>query len=172
MAKKNGTLYTKETSGQSTHRSYRRKKSEEAQEQLDTYMKEKCAIIGKNLRIQRRKRRFSIDNLAEFTELSPSYVGLLERGDRCPSLKSLFKLCDLFGVTPDALLVDYDDPNMGRVSVSEAVARQKSNYDAILSLLYGLDENSLAFVMETIKNLRRLTRKFDEVEANENSKDF
>ena len=71
---------------------------------FDGFLIDKCKTIGENVRIERRKRKFSIEDLANYIDLSSSYVGLLERGDRCPSLKSLFRLCELFQCEPNDLL--------------------------------------------------------------------
>jgi predicted transcriptional regulator len=49
-------------------------------------MRAKCRVIGKNLRENRLLRKLTTEEIAERLELSVPYVGLLERGDRCPSL--------------------------------------------------------------------------------------
>jgi len=79
--------------------------SEPSNEKIDAYMLARCKIIGRNVRLERKKRKITIDTLSESLELSASYVGLLERGDRCPSLKSVFRLCEVFDVKPNELLL-------------------------------------------------------------------
>ena len=128
----------------------------------DVYFKNLCEIIGKNIRAERRKRKFSIDDLAEYIELSASYVGLLERGDRCPSINSLLKLCELFKITPNELLLKRD--YKGTFSVSERKENEHKDYHkAILSLLQTLNESQLKFTSNMIKNLKKVSLDADSV---------
>jgi len=124
------------------------------------YMKQKCSTIGKNIREHRRQRRFSVENLAEYLELSESYIGQLERGDRCPSLKIVYKLCDLYGITTNDLLMPVPDASKGDLNVAEdrAAYNAKVQTDAIVSLLRTLSENEMEFVIETIKNVRKYSK--------------
>ena len=127
------------------------------------YMSGKCSIIGKNIRLNRRLRRFSVENLAEFLNLSESYVGLLERGDRCPSLKIVFKLCELYGITPNDLLLDSKDTEaVVGLGEEKAVYGVRAQETSILSLLRILNESEADFVIETIKSLRKMTKKEDQ----------
>ena len=48
--------------------------------------------IGKNIRSMRKKLGLTIDNLAEKSDLSPNFVGNIERGDGNASVNSLIKL--------------------------------------------------------------------------------
>lgn len=129
-----------------------------AEDLKNDYMKAKWVIIGRNIRENRKLRRFSVENLAEFLELSASYIGLLERGDRCPSLKIVYKLCDLFGITPNDLLTnpEADKAETLNVAEDEAAYNIKTQTEAIVSLIRTLEENQLEFVIDTIKNLKRI----------------
>ena len=121
------------------------------------YMKSKCGIIGKNIREHRRQRRFSVENLAEYLELSESYIGLLERGDRCPSLKIVYKLCDLYGITPNDLLTTPDDKEFNlNLAEDRAMYNAKAQSDAVASLMRTLTESQVEFVIDTIKNLIKI----------------
>lgn len=118
----------------------------------------KCKTLGENIRFERKSRGFSIENLAEYLELSTSYVGLLERGARCPSLKNFFNMCDLFSSTPNNLILGRNE-DVTKVSVSEQKhSVQKNNYNAIISLLQNLNENELSFVADILKNLKKLQK--------------
>lgn len=133
-------------------------KSENYQD--DNYMSEKSNTIGKNIRSERKLRNFSVENLAEFLELSISYIGLLERGDRCPSLKIVYKLCDLFGSTPNDILIEkrYDE-KIHRIFVAEdKSASNKYRIEAIMSLINTLTESELDFVLAMTKNLKKVNR--------------
>ena len=127
------------------------------------FLNEKCTIIGKNIRIERAKRDFTIDDLAECIDLSAPYIGLLERGKRCPSLLSLLRIFEFFNVTPNEIMLDKDAVFSGSVSVSEAKRMTiKSSYDAVIALLHGMNESELDYIAEMLKGFRKLTRQNSE----------
>jgi transcriptional regulator with XRE-family HTH domain len=61
-------------------------------------------VFGRRLRQLRESARVSQSALAVRAQLSGPYVGLLERGEREPSLSTIIKLARALGVTPGALL--------------------------------------------------------------------
>ena len=124
---------------------------------FDLLMMEKSKIIGKNIRKQRRLRKFSMDVLAECLDLSASYVGLLERGDRCPSLKILYKLCDLFSIEPNDLLLADKTDSGSSLKISEG--RKSDPRAAVLTLLQGLNKTELEYVKTVLIGLNKLTKK-------------
>lgn len=124
----------------------------------DNYMRGKSLIIGKNIRQERKARKFSVENMAEFLELSISYIGLLERGDRCPSLKIVYKLCELFGITPDDLLLE-SEADFAKLHVAEDKnVYLKYKIDALTSFLAAMNETELDFVISVVKNLKKVER--------------
>lgn len=62
------------------------------------------AAFGDLLRELREKRGLSQAQLALESELDQTFVSLLERGQRQPSLASLFSLCDALRIEPDAVV--------------------------------------------------------------------
>lgn len=60
--------------------------------------------FGRLLKELREDRGLSQAQLALESELDQTFVSLLERGRRQPSLITLFALCDALGVEPDALV--------------------------------------------------------------------
>ncbi|PTM58066.1 helix-turn-helix domain-containing protein [Desmospora activa] len=60
--------------------------------------------LGKRLRTLRIRRNMRQEDVANHLEISKSAVGMYERDDREPSLETLRKLADLYGVTTDFLL--------------------------------------------------------------------
>ena len=60
--------------------------------------------IGYAIRFCRQQRRLSIPALAKAAGVSPSYLSLVERGKRQPSLEKLQSLSAVFGV-PVSLLI-------------------------------------------------------------------
>jgi len=112
-----------------------------------------CVIIGENIRIKRRSRRFSVKDLACHLNLSESYIGLLERGERCPSMKIIFQICKLFNISPNDLLI------------SEAAKSNENNFDreaqhdAVSSLCKLLTENETEFIIDSIKNIMKIRQR-------------
>ena len=64
--------------------------------------------IGRNIRFYRTEQRASQEKLAERTGLSPNYIGMIERGEKIPSVKSLLKISAELGVMPGVLLTDWE----------------------------------------------------------------
>ena len=60
----------------------------------------------RRLRKRREELGLSQAQVAEVADVNPSYVGLLERGERVPSLEILFKLCRAVRLAPADLFAD------------------------------------------------------------------
>ena len=61
-------------------------------------------LLGMKVRLFRRKRGMTQEQLAERADLSASFIGHVERGTRISSLETLMKLCHVLQVTPNDLL--------------------------------------------------------------------
>lgn len=60
--------------------------------------------FGDTIRTERKARRFSQEKLALESELSLTYVGELERGEKMPSLDVVLRLAKALGMTGADLL--------------------------------------------------------------------
>jgi transcriptional regulator with XRE-family HTH domain len=73
-------------------------------------MKENDAQISRTVSKRLRQRREALGlsqaDVAERVDVNPSYVGLLERGERVPSLDVLLKMCAAVELTPAELFAD------------------------------------------------------------------
>ncbi len=49
-------------------------------------------IVGNNIRFHRTKQNISQEQLAEYSDLHPSYIGQLERGKKKPTIDTLYKI--------------------------------------------------------------------------------
>lgn len=140
----------------------KRKAGDEANEAPSGYLAVICETIGANIRMNRKLRKFSIDNLADYLELSSSYVGLLERGERCPSLKTLLKISEFFGMNFGELLAKAHPGNAKQSQIAEP---RKSTVDnkqkSIISLLHRLDEPELEFIISMLKAMRSMNKSFE-----------
>lgn len=62
------------------------------------------SIFGTVLRELREKKKLSQEKLAEYCDLDRTYISLLERGLRQPTLTTLFKLSDALNIKPSELI--------------------------------------------------------------------
>lgn len=71
------------------------------------------SIFGKVLRELRENKKLSQEKLAEYCDLDRTYISLLERGLRQPTITTLFKLSDALNIKPSELveLVDIKLPS-------------------------------------------------------------
>ncbi len=65
-------------------------------------------LLGRRIRLRRREAGLTQEQLAEKAEISPSFLGHVERGSRKLSLETLLKLCRALNTTADALLGCFD----------------------------------------------------------------
>lgn len=62
--------------------------------------------VGKKIREQRKKLNITQEQLAEMCEVSPSYIGHIERGSRNLSMNTAIKLCSALEIGLDFLFLD------------------------------------------------------------------
>ncbi|MBP3459043.1 MAG: helix-turn-helix transcriptional regulator [Lachnospiraceae bacterium] len=60
--------------------------------------------VGRRIKEKRMARKLTQEQLAERTNLSVAYIGMLERGKRTPSLETFIIIADELNVTADELL--------------------------------------------------------------------
>ena len=65
--------------------------------------------IGKNIRKYRLEKKMRQDTLAEKAGLSVNYIGMVERGEKMPSLKTFICIVNALGVSADMVLCDVVD---------------------------------------------------------------
>ncbi len=87
----------------------------------------KLRQLGHRIRIARREKGITQERLAEKANLSTTYIGRLERGEKTPSLETLVTLADCLEVSPLDILVDLDS-SLGKDHV-------KSRITSLLELL-------------------------------------
>lgn len=62
--------------------------------------------LGQRIREERTKRQLTQEKMAENLDVSASYLGQIERGERNPTLDTLVMIANSFDVTADYLLRD------------------------------------------------------------------
>lgn len=64
------------------------------------------STIGTHIREYRLKRKMRQVDLAEQSGLTDNYIGMIERGEKIPSLESFINIANCLEVSPDLLLID------------------------------------------------------------------
>lgn len=69
-------------------------------------MKDNLKYIGENIRMLRKKKGLTLEVLSELSDISESFLGMVERGASSISIETLIAICDAIDVTADALLFE------------------------------------------------------------------
>ena len=69
----------------------------------------RLATIGKNIRKYRLMKKLRQEDLAEKAGLTANYIGMVERGEKIPSLETFIKILNTLGVSADMVLSDVLD---------------------------------------------------------------
>lgn len=66
----------------------------------------KLATIGNNIRKYRLMKKLRQQDLVEKAGLTANYIGMVERGEKIPSLETFIKILNTLGVSADMVLSD------------------------------------------------------------------
>lgn len=67
--------------------------------------------LGKRIREERQRLNLTQSQLAEAIDISDTYMGAIERGERSLTLDTLVRLVNRLGVTVDYMLADFVSDN-------------------------------------------------------------
>ncbi len=94
--------------------------------------------LGKRIREERKKAHLTREILSEKADITPYYLGEIERGEKTPSLEVLVAIANALNVSCDSLLRDilvagaiYADANISN-KLSTLTYKQKLTAEAIL----------------------------------------
>lgn len=104
-------------------------------------------MMGERIRRQRVSNKMTQENLAEKANISVSFLGQIERGDRKPSLETVVNIANSLGVTVDQLLSD-----------SYKIA-PKSLVDELAFLVREKSEDEIRTVIEVTKTIIKYNKK-------------
>lgn len=65
--------------------------------------------IGSNIRKYRKAQKLRQQDLAEMVDVSVNYIGMIERGEKLPSLETLIAIINTLKVSADMVLADVID---------------------------------------------------------------
>ena len=123
---------------------------------------EACKVFGRNVREARKESGFTSETLGRFMGISTAYVGLIERGERTPSLEVFLKICDFFGASRDEMLTpkgrSVADNELSGIQESQAkcVTRKQR---MITSMLKSFNGDELDHIIKVLKSFVEFCRK-------------
>lgn len=103
-------------------------------------------IIGKRIQKFRTQRKLSQEELALSSEMHPAYLGRVERGEKCPTVDTLFKISQGLKIPLSELL---DISSEIKPSNTEAMERIK------IALL-NLSDNEAVEIAEIVERIVQL----------------
>ncbi len=101
----------------------------------------KLDTIGANIRKCRLSKKMRQEDLAEKADLSVTYIGMIERGEKTPSLETLITILNVMGVSADVVLCDV---------LETGYTVKHSLLDEKLSQLSNDDRNKIYDVIDTM----------------------
>ena len=101
----------------------------------------KLDTIGKNIRKFREIKKLRQEDLAEKTDLTTKYIGMIERGEKIPSLETFINILNSLGVSADMVLSDVLDNGY---TVKDSLLNEK------LEKLVPEDRNRIYEVIDTM----------------------
>lgn len=101
----------------------------------------KLDTIGKNIRKFREIKKLRQEDLAEKTDLTTNYIGMIERGEKIPSLETFINILNSLGGSADMVLSDVLDNGY---TVKDSLLNEK------LEKLVPEDRNRIYEVIDTM----------------------
>ena len=96
-------------------------------------------LMGQRIREHRKKKGLTQEQLAELIDISPSFMGHIERGSRISSLDTVMRLCEVLEVMPNELLAD--DAFFEKLAVPEQISVSPRKLLNEIALLLRQQEN-------------------------------
>ena len=100
-------------------------------------------LVGTKINNKRKELGYSQESLTELCNISPSYLGHIERGSRRLSMDIAVKLAHYLNVSLDYLLLDYAGNSSAILTNIEAVLRNQDSQkvESFLKTVKILSEN-------------------------------
>ena len=100
-------------------------------------MKKTYRYIGENVRAARMSKGLTIEQLAELTDISDSFLGVAERGTSGFSVETIVKIARVLNVSTDSLLMENFEHNQPSTKLDTLCTLLKNCNDADLDFLIG-----------------------------------
>ncbi len=104
-------------------------------------------LLGKRIKMARKIRKITCENLADQCHLHPTYMRQIETGVKTPSLPVFVLICQELKVSPSYLLVDAL-PDSGVYETEELYELWKKATPSELKIITGIVKSALASMDE------------------------
>jgi transcriptional regulator with XRE-family HTH domain len=101
--------------------------------------------VGENVRKARLNKSLTIEQLAELTGISDSFLGVAERGTSGFSIETIIRLSKALGVTTDALLLE-----------NAPLPEPSSKKETLVTVLSGCTNDEVEFMIEYVKLCKKM----------------
>lgn len=106
------------------------------------------SMIGERIRQFRTEQKLSQEELAFVSELHPAYIGKIERGEKCPTVETLYKIANGLKIPLHKLL----DISSG------TEAKESDAFHRIQEALDGLSMEEMIRVAQIVEQITVLMR--------------
>lgn len=103
-------------------------------------------VIGNKLKILRKNKKMSQENVAEYLCISQSAYARMESGESSSWASHLLKICRIFEITPDELL---------KIDVNQKVVTSKGNVVQVSDKVVRQYEERIKELKKVIKDLKK-----------------
>jgi len=110
-------------------------------------------ILGANVRKRRKEMLLTHKKMAEALGISVAYVGLIERGERTPSVPLLQRICDLLNIS-----VNYLHEGVAEAKGGGYSDRRKDQLNLLDTYVQQLTNDQVDFVITMVKELNALNQ--------------
>ena len=101
--------------------------------------------LGNNIKKYRLEKGFSQENLALRAGIHPAYLGRLERGEKCPTLDTVFKICEALSV-----------PVADIISFAESESKHDGDTKTVEEIIEKLPKSKQVKLLDIIKSIAEL----------------
>ena len=101
--------------------------------------------LGQNIRNERYKRKLTLEQVAEKTSLSKSFLSNVERGLSQPSISSIMKIAKTFGMSVVDLFQDSTQPVGPVEDTSQANNLNEANYVSDIQVVRANERKIMGF---------------------------
>ncbi len=101
--------------------------------------------LGNNIKKYRLEKGFSQENLALRAGIHPAYLGRLERGEKCPTLDTVFKICEALSV-----------PVADIISFEESESKLNGDTKTVEEIIEKLPKSKQVKLLDIIKSIAEL----------------
>jgi len=114
-------------------------------------------IIGERIRYEREKLGLTREKFAEIVDLSPLYIGQLERGERQMSLNTLFKVSQCLHISIDYLVKGSNKDELDCFIKDDEKSdylknnAHKEDMQEVISLIKRCSKKEISIIKEIIK---------------------